>query len=227
MIYLSNYYNITLRYQIKMNSNNQDMNTDGEDNREQVTDTRSGGLLSVIQTQSTQPIQSSFSFMNAPQSLQFGFTSQAPQVSQTSQTIKPLAFAFGSSTPQVSQSSQTTAFGLPVIKPTIGGCCGGPQQPFGTVPTTTQSLFGESLKQNTSNLGNPFGSLSQTQYFSYNPQTGYTPISHELNTKINNLNKKKVIETLYSELKKIRSQIDALNKTTDSIYEIISQLQSE
>lgn len=72
-------------------------------------------------------------------------------------------------------------------------------------------------------LGCNLGQPPKVQYYTFNPQTGYKPV--DVNTSITlKSDKKIIINSLYDELKRIRGQIELLNKSTDEIYHIIRNL---
>jgi hypothetical protein len=100
-------------------------------------------------------------------------------------------------------------FGLNSTKTTItnSGCCYNP-------------YINNNNNNNNNNNPTPFNfGNKKPQYFTYNPQTGYTPVICNEST-----NKKQIIDGLYDELKKIRDQNDALNKSLDNIFNILRYL---
>ena len=69
-------------------------------------------------------------------------------------------------------------------------------------------------------LGCNLGQPPKVQYYTFNPQTGYKPV--DINMKFSpQPDKKVIINSLYDELKKIRGQIELLNKSTVEFYHSI------
>ncbi len=223
----------TREYEIEELDESQSVPLNNQDNNQQ-------GAVSGS-TSNNDPQQRAFSFAvsnNHPQppGLSFGMATPVTKVQLTgafgapnnSQPIGILGFSV-----PVSKVQQTGAFGIPNNSQQTGGLgmgipvtkmqamCGGGFGPQSSNPSgnpwtnTNRSSNCCNIPPNNQNNNNyPFGLNTQT-YYTYNPQTGYTPVKLPVN---NNLN-----EDIYSELSKLRSVISEQIKTIDKLFEIIAK----